>query len=362
MREIVLYIPSIEAGGVEKNLFYILDYFCKKFGKIYLVTATKIQKFQTNKKIVIIKPKSNFYFKKSRILKTVVCFFLMIKYFRKKKILILSFQSNFSSIIVSKFLDSKIILRLNTSTEKYINNFIKKFLFKIIYSLANDLIVNSQEFGKNFKRFFGLKTNVILNPIKQKIIKQKKIEFFKNFNGLKILNIGRLTDQKDHLTLLEAAKLLKFKYDLEFKIYIIGRGYNHNLLNNFIKNNGLTKNVKIAGFKKDAYVYLKSSDLFVLTSKYEGLPNTLLESQLANVPIISTNCSTGPKEILLNGKLGDIFKVGDYQNLAKKINNFSSKKNILKKKSSLAKKYFYRYNYEYNLDKYVKLIKKNLYK
>ena len=63
--------------------------------------------------------------------------------------------------------------------------------------------------------------------------------------------------------------------------------------------------------------YLNQCDLLVLTSKYEGLPNVLLEAQYLKKYIISTDCKTGPREILNNGKYGDLFKVGDYKSLKK---------------------------------------------
>ena len=76
--------------------------------------------------------------------------------------------------------------------------------------------------------------------------------------------------------------------------------------------------------------YLNQCDLLVLTSKYEGLPNVLLEAQYLKKYIISTDCKTGPREILNNGKYGDLFKVGDYKSLKKKKETF-----ILKRKSFL---------------------------
>ena len=121
------------------------------------------------------------------------------------------------------------------------------------------------------------------------------------------------------MTLLKSLKLLKYKFKVNFRLYLIGKGYNFNLLSNFIKNSGLQKNIKLAGYKKNAFEYIKSSDLLILTSRYEGLPNVLIEAQASGVPVISSNCPSGPREILMNGKLGELFKVGDYKGLSKKI-------------------------------------------
>ena len=99
--------------------------------------------------------------------------------------------------------------------------------------------------------------------------------------------------------------------------------------------------------------------LFVLTSKFEGLPNVLIEAQSKNIPIISSDCPTGPKEILLNGKLGDLFRVGNYKKLSELIKNFKLDKNRLIKKSKEAKKNLIRFNLKINCEKYLKIISKH---
>lgn len=357
MRDLVIFIPSIEGGGVEKNLFYLTNHIQSQFKDIYLITADKINKNLVSKNIKLIMPNSSFFNNKNRLIKSIICSYFLVKYFKKKKILIFSFQSNFFTIFFSKVINAKVILRLNTSPEKYISNFYKKILFKFLYSLADEIIVNSNEFKQNLFKKLNLRSKVILNPIK--ITKEKKqISFFKNFTGLKIISIGRLTDQKNHLILFKALNLLKNKFNIRFKLYLIGRGYNYGLLLNYILQNGLQKNIKLAGFKKNASNYIRSSDLFVLSSNFEGLPNTLIEAQTAGIPIISSNCPTGPKEILINGRLGDLFKTGDYKDLSKKILNFYKDRKILKKKSLLAKKYLYRFDYQINLNKYLLILKK----
>ena len=109
------------------------------------------------------------------------------------------------------------------------------------------------------------------------------------------------------------------KDNIKFKLCLIGQGSNYNKIQNLIIKYKLRNLVKLVGFKKKAYEYINSADLFVLTSKYEGLPNVLLEAQYLGIPIISSDCPTGPKEILINGKAGTLYKTGNYHDLSNKI-------------------------------------------
>ena len=360
MKKIVIFIPSVEAGGVEKNLFIFLNYLKKYYQDIYLITSSKFNLEKFDKKIKIIAPKSSFWKNKSRLIKSLISSIMLIKYFFKKKVLLISFQSNIISIVLSKLFRWSVFIRLNTSPRKYINSYFKLVFFKFFYNLSDQVIVNSFEFSKDIKKLFNIKTKVILNPFKKKKFKYKKVSFFKNFKGLKIINIGRLTNQKDHLTLLKSIDNLIKKQKINLKLYIIGKGYKYKFLSEFIQKNSLEKYVKLAGYKNNAERYLKNADLFVLSSKFEGLPNVLLESQLAEIPIISSDCPSGPREILLNGKLGILFKTGSYIDLCKKILIFNKFKKKYKKKALLGKKYLFRFSYDNNLRKYKGLIDKKL--
>ena len=362
MKKLAIYIPSIETGGVEKNLLYISDYLSKKDIKIYIITTNYNKKKNFNKKINFITPKNNKWINSSRMIKTLICVYLILTKMPKKDISIFSFQSNFSSIILSKIIGVKIIIRLNTSLDKYINNPIKRFFFRVIYSMSNKIITNGLDFKKNLKKVLNLHSVYIYNPINlKKKAKNNKIiiKNFINFGGLKVLSIGRLTDQKDQITILKALNILK-KKKINFRFCLIGGGYKIQELKEYIKKNKLSNYVQFLGYKKNASDYLSFSDLFVLSSKYEGLPNVIIEAQLKNIPIISSNCSTGPKEILLGQKLGTLFKVGDYLSLSNEIMKFNRNNKSFLKKANLAKKYLYRFDYEKNLNKYYKVIKQIL--
>lgn len=357
MKKLAIYIPSIESGGVEKNLYCISNFFLKKGIEVYIVTANNDKKKFFNKKIKYICPKNHKWNNSSRLLKTIMSLYLIILKLPKKNISIFAFQSNISAIILARIFNLKIIIRLNTSINKYIKGLIKKSIFKIFYGLANKIIVNSFQFKKDLKRFLNLKSTTIFNPTNtKKKYEKKRINYFLNFRGIKILSIGRITDQKDQITILKSLKILMTK-QINFRFFLIGQGDKLNELKKYVQDNNLSKNVKFGGYKKDAYKYIRSSDIFVLSSKFEGLPNVLIEAQTQNVPIISSDCLTGPREILLSGKLGYLFGVGDYVSLSKKIINFSKDKKIFLQKARLSNKYLYRYDYTKNLNKYYKTIK-----
>ena len=131
------------------------------------------------------------------------------------------------------------------------------------------------------------------------------------------------------------------------------------MLKNFIISNNLQKIVSLTGYSNNPMSYIKQADILVLTSKFEGLPNVLLEGQLLKKYIISTNCPTGPREILLNGKCGDLIKIGDYKNLAKLINNFHYKKKIINNKINYASKNINRFDYNLNCKKYFNFLNKH---
>ena len=127
-------------------------------------------------------------------------------------------------------------------------------------------------------------------------------------------------------------------------------------MKNYINENNLNNLIKLINFKKNPFPYIKQADLFILTSSFEGLPNVLLESLVLNKFIISSNCRTGPREILLSGKGGDLFKIGDYKKLAKLIIDFKLQRKNKIKKLQLAKKNLFRFDYKVNLKKYLDLV------
>jgi len=356
--KIVIFIPSIDRGGAEKNLFIIANYLSQKFKKISVVTTSKSSKKKFSKNVEFLSTSSFFWEKFGRLVKTLISVVILIKIlFKEKNVLILSFQSNIFAIILCTIFKKKIITRSNSFPNDWTKSDLKKYLFKKIYPLAEHNVVNSLQAKKSFLKYYKIKSTCIYNPLDiqriKHLSKEKVPKIFKK-NKLKIINIGRLSEEKDHITFLKALQLLENQ--IKYEAVIMGRGKLKNKLENFIKENDLKKNIKLIGYKSNPYPYIKQSDFVILTSLHEGLPNVLLEALILKKFVISSNCVSGPKEILSNGNGGALFKVRNYKELKKLIIFYNKNRKISNKKIKFGLNNIYRFNYKNNLNLYSSVI------
>lgn len=361
-KNIILFSPSIEDGGVEKNLEYLSKYFLGKKIEISIVSANYDKKKNFSKRINFVSLKTNFFNNASRLSKSLICFFLILMMRKKKKeTIIISFNNNIFAIIIAKLLGARIIIRSNTSLYSYLKNNFKKIVFSFFFKLADEVIVNSKEMAREMKLHLKIDAIHIYNPIENtnKILNKSKNNFKLKFftkKTINILTIGRLVKQKNHMLILKS--LNEIKNQINFKCLIIGTGEEKVNLDKFVYLNELSKFVKIIKYQKNIYPYLKNCNLFILSSNFEGLPNVLIEALVLKKIIFSTNCPTGPSEILSNGKYGVLFPLNNYKKLSKLILNFNNKKHFYAKKANKGFGSLDRFNLDVNCKKYLDIIEK----
>ena len=361
-KKLIVFIPSIEDGGVEKNLYLIINYISKKIGLIDLITFDNKNYHKFNKKINIINPLLNFSFFSGRKPKYILCLITLIsKIILNRNYLILSFQANIYIIILAKIFNLKVISRSNSSSAGWSKNFFKQIIFSFFFKKANKILVNSFDFKKEMDKKYSINSLCILNPFDFKNIKRKSYKkaqkIYKKKNSLKIISVGRLTDQKDFLTLLKAIKILKNKREVE--LVIVGKGREKKRLEDYVLNEKLETYVRFIGYQKNPFKFIKQADIFILTSLFEGSPNVLVEALFLKKYVISTDCPTGPREILNNGKYGSLVKIGDYKEISKILVNYKKNK-IIKKKINLGHNSLKKFSYEINCKKYLNLIKQEI--
>ena len=360
-KNIIIFMPSIEGGGVEKNLLLVTNFLAKRLNGVTLISISKKFKNKFNKFVSFKTLNAKLWDKQPRRFKyfLAICL-LIVELIKDRNKVVFAFQANLYCIIICKIFFIKIIVRSNSAPIGWSKNILKRIIFKYFLNQANQVMVNSNEFKIDLKKKFNITSKCIYNPLNSKEIinksKKKSHKYFKKKSDIKILNIGRFTEQKDQITLLKSLKLINEQ--VNFEAIIVGRGEFKESLTENIRKFKLSKKVKLVNFLSNPFPIIKESNLFILSSKFEGLPNVLLESLVLKKFIISSNCRTGPNEILSNGKGGLLFEVGDEKGLAKKILFFIKNKKICNQKLNYARQRLYRFDYNKNLSEYLKLVQK----
>ncbi len=136
----------------------------------------------------------------------------------------------------------------------------------------------------------------------------------------RIVSAGRLNHEKGFHLLIEAVRaLVKLDTQTEYRVALLGEGGHREKLQQQIDASGLNQVVKMPGFQTNAAAWYRTASVFVLPSLVEGMPNVLLEAMVCQTPVISSNCESGPAEILENGRLGILVPINDAVALQKAI-------------------------------------------
>ena len=132
-----------------------------------------------------------------------------------------------------------------------------------------------------------------------------------------MLSAGRLSNQKNWPVLLRAFADVVAKRDL--RLIILGEGEKRNEIENLIEELGIQDKISMPGFKQNPFSWMAKAEIFALSSDAEGFPNVLVQALNCGCKVISSDCGSGPREILEQGKWGRLFKVGDVEDLSNKI-------------------------------------------
>lgn len=195
-------------------------------------------------------------------------------------------------------------------------------LMWITYPFATGIIAVSQGVKEDIchmGRFPEARVKVIYNPAATGVSPHRASQVVRESlwgNGFvnHIISVGTLKEQKDHETLIRA--FARLPTELNAKLTILGEGPLRAELVSLIAQFGLQSHVSMPGFVTDPYPWLRTADLFVLSSQWEGFGNVIVEALECGLPVVSTDCPSGPAEILENGRYGKLVPVGDADALA----------------------------------------------
>lgn len=198
-------------------------------------------------------------------------------------------------------------------------------LIRIFYPWADTVVAVSNGVAEDFANITRLpreSIKVIYNPIVIPELLEKAKEavehpWFSRGEPPVILSVGRLTKAKDYPTLIRAFALVRRKYPA--RLMILGEGEERANLEALAQELGLQDDISLPGFVDNPYAYMARAAVFVLSSAWEGFGNVLVEAMAVGTPVISTDCPSGPAEILENGRWGKLVPVGDTNAMAQAI-------------------------------------------
>lgn len=321
-KKISLFI-SVMKGGAGKNIFILANELVRKDFVVHLILENKEKYYlnKINKKINVINLKSPFFLKS---------IFLVVKYLKKERPNVLISTGTRANVVVAIIKTIlrpplKIIIRQVTHFSSN-NKLLTKFFAKIFYKKLDYVIAVSKGVKEDLMKTLDIsreKIIVIYNSIENnKFFREARKgvvhSWIKDKNSIVMLGAGRLCEAKDFSTLIKAFHKLN-KKNKNTKLIILGEGKEREELERLIRDLKLKDCIIIPGFVENPYAYMTKADLFVLSSRWEGLPNVLIEALACGTPVVSTDCPSGPSEILENGKYGKLVPVGDVDALAKAI-------------------------------------------
>jgi glycosyltransferase involved in cell wall biosynthesis len=183
--------------------------------------------------------------------------------------------------------------------------------------VRDDLIIK----GVNPKKIKVIYNPVISRPMLPIGKSVKGIQHWMSSSKKKLIAVGELKSQKNFINLVDAIFFVKKNLNLDINLLILGDGVEKESIQNKINNLGLAENIYLAGWVDDPLPYFDLADLFVLSSNYEGFGVVIVEAMSQGLNIVSTNCNSGPSEILEDGRLGVLCSVNDYESLGKAIDH-----------------------------------------
>lgn len=227
---------------------------------------------------------------------------------------------NKRKVILSERSNHRIYLK-STKKKKYL----WKPILRLAYKRANLIIPNSFEMGDFISEDFNIsreKIKVIHNGINYEKIEKQAVEFVDDFDFREdseyLIAVGRLFSVKNYFYLLETFVKV-FEGCPKAELIILGEGELELSLKKRVEELNISKLVHFLGYKSNPHKYVRNSQIYVMSSSVEGFPNALLEGMYINGHVVSTDCKTGPSEIISDGIDGFLVPLDNTELFAKKI-------------------------------------------
>lgn len=325
MSKILFVLPRNSFGGAERVMIRIVNQMINKgldVSLVFMYGKTK-SGYDINDELnveYITSEKKGFRGFVDRVI-------LLKKYIKEMnvdKIVSFVYITNIISILSSMFTKCKVLISERNDPRNIPKTLHKKALRNVMYLFADKIVFQSDEAKKYYRYISYKKKEVIYNPGPEYTIESSK-------SNNVIYTVGRLTEQKNHIKLIHTLKNFLLESNYILKIY--GEGELKNSINTYIKSNGLTNKVLLCGVNEDILMEVRHHKLFVLSSKFEGFPNVLIEAIHLNTPFVCFDFSPFCLRGILGDKGGYIVNQNDEKRFVESVRHLLQDEQEFEKKS-----------------------------
>lgn len=326
MIDVTIFLSDLGGGGAERVMVNLANSFAQQGKSVDLILVYKVEQY-----LSLLHPSVRVInLDYSKLLKSLPFLISYLKKERPKILLSAIEDTNIIAICATKLagVNTKVVVTVHnhlSSEVRHATNLKRRFvpyILRFFYPHASSVVAVSKGVAVDLVKWTGLsldKIQAIYNPVIPPDLRTLLHEIpnhpWLNQKQLPvILGVGRLDPQKDFPTLIHAFAQVRRQYPA--KLIILGEGSQRNELEQLINQLNLSSDVHIHGFVKNPYAYMSKSSLCVLSSAWEGFGNVIVEAMAVGTPVVSTDCTSGPAEILANGKYGKLVPVGDVEKMA----------------------------------------------
>lgn len=334
-KKIVFFIPSMRGGGVEKKRIEIATELLRRgYAVIFLLIQKEgayVEQVPDGVEVIELKSYSKRYFR------TLLALPALVRYLKRQNPVVCfsSLTRNNTVAALATFFvnqaQTKIVVieHIHLSTMLQNTNGIKSklmpFFMSLLYRRAHRVVGVSKGVTDDILKRLGLPKELcttIYNPVdidKIERLQTEQVDTTIMYPDQRyIIGVGRLTPQKNFALLVDAFAEVS-KHDTQLRLLILGEGPLRNKLEQQVFDLGLTEKVTMPGFVDNPYAYMARAEVFVLSSDWEGFGNVIVEALACGTSVVSTDCPSGPAEILQDGKYGSLVLVYDIYELGKAI-------------------------------------------
>jgi glycosyltransferase involved in cell wall biosynthesis len=327
---IAFFYPSMRGGGAERVLVNLVDGLVAKGVSVDVVLAAAegplLGELSPSARVVVLGSR-----------RVLPCVLPLARYLRQERPRVLLSSMSHANVValwaraLSRVSVPVVVtvhntLSITSRNAKAAHGRLWPYLIRAFYPRADAIVAVSRAAADDLAQTAGIpreRIEVIYNPVIPPTLRQQAERvpdhpWFAPGQPPVVLGVGRLTRQKDFPNLIRAFAELRRRRAV--RLVILGEGEERATLTALVSELGLDADVALPGFRDNVAAYMARSAVFALSSAWEGLPTVLIEALAAGTRVVSTDCPSGPREILQDGRLGALVPVDDPQALARAIN------------------------------------------